>query len=268
MTANFAMFFCGKRFFQFLVYIFFSFTIGSCVEEYEVNRTSDDRRPSITNSSNNCLLIDTLATKAIRIKSSNVRVFFSMWNNDRRYYEFDINNDTVADIAFSCNLTRGPVGMYSYGGSSICALNKNTEIDVERIKYAIANYSETFLDYAQKPVTIHYRKNYTQGIDYPADLKVDTITAVNPKIHSVGDTLGQSGTWSSGSFGMVYDKIQQDYWMESIHTGIWRGVDKKFVGIRYTEGRHRYYGWIELRSSQSDNAYEIQIYKFALKVMR
>lgn len=268
MTNNFATFFLGKRFLQFLVLIFFSFTVGSCMEEYEVNRTSKDVRPFSASESNNYLVIDTLETKAIRIKNSNVRVFFSMWNNDRRYYEFDINNDTIADIAFSCNLTRGPIGMYSYGGSSIGALNKNTEIDIKRTKYPMANYSETFLDYSQRPVTIHYRKNYIEGTDYPADLKVDTITAINPKIHSLGDTLDQSGTWSSGAFAMVYDKIQQDYWMESIHTGIWRGVDRKFIGLRYTEGRCRYYGWIELTSSQSDNAYEIQIYKYALKVWR
>lgn len=266
MADDFATVFYRKRFCQILVCIFFSFTIGSCLEEYEVNETSSDVRLFTPSVANNYLVIDTIGTKDVRIEDCNVRVFFSMFNNDLRCYEFDINNDKVADIAFSCNLTRGPIGMYSYGGSSIGALNKNTEIEIKRTKYALANYSVTFLDYAQRPVTIHYRENYTQGKDYPADLKVDTITATNPKIHSLGDTLDQSGTWSSGSFAMVYDKIQQDYWMESIHTGTWRGVDKKFIGIRYTEGRRRYYGWIELKSSQSDNAYEIRLYKYALKV--
>ena len=268
MTDDFATVFCKKRFFQFLVCIFFSFTIGSCIEEYEVNTTSGDVRTLTTSVSNNYLIIDTIGTKDVKIKESNVRVFFSMWKNDLRYCEFDINNDKVTDIAFGCELTRGPIGMYSCGGSNICTLNKNTEINIISTKYPIANYSETFLDYAQRLVTIHYRKNYIQGIDYPTDLKVDTITAINPKIRSFGDTLDQSGTWLSGSYALVYDKIQQDYWMESIHTGIWRGVDRKFIGIRYTEGRRRYYGWMELRSFQSDNVYEIQIYKYALKVLR
>jgi len=266
MSDDFATVLYRKRFFQFLVCIFFSFTIGSCLEEYEVNTTSGDVRPLTTPVSTNYLVIDTIETTDVKIEENNVRVFFSMWNNDLRYFEFDINNDKVADIAFSCNLTRGPIGMYSYGGSSICALNKNTEIDIKRTKYALANYSFTFLNYSQRPVTIHNRENYVHGKDYPADLKVDTITATNPKIHSLGDTLDQSGTWSSGAFALVYDKIQQDYWMESIHTGIWRGVDRKFIGLRYTEGRRRYYGWIELKSSQSDNAYEIRLYRNTLKV--
>lgn len=266
MLCNFSSFFCVKRLTKLVVFIFFSFSILSCAKEYEVNRVPDKARTPTPLTSNNYLIIDTLASKTVKIENNNTSVFFSMFGNDRRYYEFDINNDTIADIAFSCDLTRGPIGIYSFGGSYIGALNKNTEIDIKRTKFPLANYSITFLDYSQRPVTIHYRENYTQGKDYPTDLKIDTISSVNPKIHSIGDTLSQSGTWSSGSFTLVYDKIQQDYWMESIHTGIWSGVDKKFIGIRYTEGRRQFYGWIEIKSSQSDNAYEIKIYKYALKV--
>lgn len=266
MTDNLIIIVCRKQFYYLLICLVSSFTIISCAKEYEVWNPSVTNRPSTTPTFNNYLIIDTLATDKFKITSSNARVFFSMFGSDCLYYEFDINNDKVADIALSCSLTRGPIGIFSYGGSSIGTLNKNTEIDIKRTKYPIANYSNTYLDYAQRPVTIHYRENYENGFNYPANLKVDTITAIDPKIHSVGDTLGYSGLWSSGCFGLVYDKIQQDYWMESIHTGIWRQVYKKFIGVRYTDGRRMFYGWIEINSIQWDNAYEIKLYKYALKM--
>lgn len=209
------------------------------------------------------LRIDT-NDKAIQQKELNVLVNFSMFGNDNQYYELDINNDLIADIAFSCSYIRGPVGMYSYGGSSVSALNKNVEFDVEKKNYPIANYSNTYIsEGSQNPVTIQRRENFISGNDYPTNLKIDTIQSESPKLHEVGDTLNSACTWKSGCYILTHNDFLYGYQTRNIHTGTWENVDSKFIGFRFNDQNQYYYGWVQINVTGFE--YNIRIYRYGLQ---
>ena len=228
-------------------------------ELYRIPRNQIRIRPEPVNH----LIIDTLVTKYDFRKKVNIQVLYTLWNYGIRNYQFDLNNDSIDDIGFSSSLTRGTNGFYSYGGSYVCALNPNTEIDFVTTNYPIAKYSIIYTNEYQQSSTIHYTENFNQNKTYPSDLSMSNMVSVNPKIHAIGDTLSQNGNWKSGCFQLLYDKTQQSYWMENIHTGIWRNVSHKFIGIRYISGRRFSYGWIELDVLAND--YVINIHTSALK---
>lgn len=250
----------------FKILVLVSYSLVSCETNSEDFFVPISQTPPRTETLND-LVVDTLSTSYAIDEKSNVRVFVSLFGNDLHYSEFDINNDSIADIGFFCSLTRGPIGIYSYGNSGISTLNENTQIDVINTIYPVANYSETYINPSTgQPVTIHQQMNYNENMSYPADLKIDTILSECPVVHSLGDTLSQANNWKSGSFEFIYDHSQQDYWHINIQTGIWRNIDHKFIGIRYSEGRHHYYGWFEIKAAAE--GYEIRIYRYALRLVR
>lgn len=226
----------------------FVFALLSCEKE------KADRIPS------DHLVVDTSSTDYTYKKIIGKDVYASLWGSSLMDYTIDLNNDGTDDIQFLCSVYHHTVYDEWYAG--IDALNDCVEISTESNPVLYASYSiKYFNPSTNDSITIYYNENYNDAKQYPSNLTIKTQTEINPVIHSIGDTLNEKCSWKSGGISLESDDHQQGQIQNNIQTGTWRGIDHKFIGIRFSEKSIPYYGWIELGVSN----YHITLYKYAVR---
>jgi len=207
------------------------------------------------------LVIDTSSENYISITRIDKEVYASLWGSSLPEYKIDLNNDSIDDVEFLCSVYHHTV--YDEWLAAVKSLNDNVTIDVEQDTVLIANYSIAYFNPSTNDsIRITYNENYNISKQYPSNLAI--ISQVNdyPVIHSIGDSLNLFCNWKSGGFVLEQDDHHQGEIQNNIQTGIWRGLENKFIGVRFVEKSIPYYGWIEL--SVAD--YRITLHKYALKM--
>lgn len=222
--------------FEFSIFIMILIAVLGCTKEQDVN-------PPIWKP--DFVVIDTTSVNySFSGKISKV-VYASLFGSYLPNYKIDLNQDSIADIEFSCSVYNHTV--YNEWTASVNTLNKDVEIDIEKDTVLLAKYSKNYYDYSSKDsVPRFYEENYIKTKNYPSNVSITTKIVNYPVVHSLGDTINAHNTWNSGYFILKYDD-HSDYLGTNIQNGIWRDIDRKFIGIRFLDKDSMYYyGWIEL----------------------
>ena len=207
------------------------------------------------------LVIDTTSLYNIFTARIDKVVYASLWGSFLTDYKIDLNNDSIDDIEFSCSVYHHTV--YDEWNAGVKTLNDKVVLDIEQDTIWIASYSIAYFNPSNNDsIRITYNENYSTAKQYPSNLTITSQIVDYPVIHSVGDSLNPFCNWKSGVFVLEYDDHHQGEIQNNIQTGIWRGIENKFIGVRFVEKSISYYGWIEL----SADDYRITLHKYALKL--
>lgn len=225
----------------------------SCVKEHDISPKEHDISPKLRPEH---LLIDTSLNYSFSGKIDKT-VYASLWGSSLTDYKIDLNNDSMDDIKFLCSVYHHTI--YDQWTASISTLNNNVEIDIVQQSVSYAKYFKRYYDSSTNDsLTVYYEENYSKTTQYPSNLSITTKIEDYPVIHSLGDTLNAHCNWNSGTYVLKYDDHSWGV-QTNIQTGIWRDIDRKFIGIRFSEKDYMYYGWIAL----GVKGYYITLYKYA-----
>jgi len=230
------------------------FVISSCSDETE-EIIEKEPTPVI-----DYLIIDTTKLGYTFKKDLKTVVVYDPVFNGNHPINIDINGDSIDDIKFSSSYLNS--GAREESLASIKTLNDSISIDTEQYTTLIANYSKKIPDSSNEKDSIirYYKENYNDASVYPANLRIDTLYSLYPVIYSLADTIKNQQNWSSGDF-ILKSGDNSWYVATNVKMGIWRDINRKFIGLRFLDKDQYYFGWIEL----SIKGYEITLYKSACK---
>ena len=234
---------------EFSIFIMTMITVIGCGKEHDVNPPI--LRPEY-------LVIDTSSINYYSVNKINKVVYASLFGSNLTDYKINLNNDSIDDIEFSCSVYHHTV--YDEWSASINILNKNVGIDIEQDTVLYASYSQKYYNsWTKDSITNYYKENYSKTKQYPSNVSITKKIENYPLVHSIGDTLNKHNNWKSGCYTLEFDDHSSGI-QTNIQTGIWRNIDRKFIGVRLSEKDNVYYGWIELGVT----GYRITLYRYGL----
>lgn len=205
------------------------------------------------------LIIDSTMITYTFTDNLNTVVYSSLFGSIQPNLKIDINGDDIDDIEFLCDHYYHTV--YDEKWASLKTLNDSIRVDTETHTTFIANYFKKIPSMSENDSIIrYYRENYNSTNEYPDNLKIDTLKRLYPVVYSYADTIRNQSNWKTGDFLL---KSDDNSWgvATNVKMGIWRDINRKFIGLRFLDKDQDYYGWIEL----SIKDYKITLHKTACK---
>jgi hypothetical protein len=206
------------------------------------------------------LIIDTSSTNYSFRENIDKVVYASLWGSNLMEYKVDLNHDSIDDIQFSCSVYHHTVSDEWYSGINI--LNENITLDIDQDTAQYASYYEKYPIPSSDSGTIYFKENYNSSKLYPSNVKITDEIEKFPVIHSIGDTLSDLCNWKTGGVMLEYADHSWGAVHNNLQSGAWRGIDHKYIGIRFSDKAISYYGWVEI----GVNDFHISLYKQAFEM--
>jgi hypothetical protein len=213
----------------------------------------------------NYVLIDTLSKNYDFDIEVNREIFDEYYSNDttQNTYYLDINNDGIKDLKIKESSSASSGGL-SQSSRTIETLNSN-------ISFAITEKVDTFCTYTidYGSYKIFYSANYESDHVYNSSLSLKIESNFYPCILFDNDTIDEGLNWTQGSYYLSYANSSNagapgsNRYVSSIYKGIWRNIDRKYIGLKFSDQDDTYMGWLRLGVGS-----EIMVYRASLKKVK
>lgn len=183
---------------------------------------------------------------------------------DFKNYEFDVDNDSVADFELYSkhSISRSGSG---YEKSAIKIVNPSYEISV-------AEFPDTLHKYTTSAAITYYNSYVDFSNDWTKQWEGhDTIISysikIYPEAYSLGDTLTSNALWSNDDLILSYFDGTCDQMVEPMICwkelyGNWNNQNMKYIIFRKKNNGKDLHGWLRL---SIDNITEIRVYEYAIQ---